>query len=90
MVDGLQMPILNRTKKPLAIALSEVGWGGDNGGDVTNIQHKSNQNCHYESPLYKEYILIKNLSQQTQCTPVGCTLDCTLRCPGSKIPLFFL
>jgi hypothetical protein len=27
MVDGLHIPIQNRTKKPLAIALSEVGRG---------------------------------------------------------------
>jgi hypothetical protein len=37
-------------------------WGGrrlrgrDDGGDV---QYKSNRNCHYESSLYNEYILIK-------------------------------
>jgi hypothetical protein len=39
MADGLYIPIWNRTKKPLAIALS---WGGEGGqverwwGDVTN------------------------------------------------------
>jgi hypothetical protein len=35
MVDGLHIPILNRTKKPLAIALSGVERGlmrRDNGG----------------------------------------------------------
>jgi hypothetical protein len=42
-----------------------VGWGGglrgrDSGGDLTNAQYKSNQNCHYETlPPYNEYILIK-------------------------------
>jgi hypothetical protein len=42
------------------IALQERGLRGrDNGGNVTNIQRKSNWNCHYESTLYNEYILIK-------------------------------
>jgi hypothetical protein len=52
MVDGLHIPIWNRTKKPLAIALSGVGrrLRGDDGGIVNNVQYKSNQNCHYESP----------------------------------------
>jgi hypothetical protein len=50
MVDRLHIPIWNRTKKPLAIVLSD-------GGKVNNAQCKSNQNCHYESPLYN--ILIK-------------------------------
>jgi hypothetical protein len=39
-------------KKPLAVALSGVGWGlrgRDDGGNVNNAQYKSNQNCHYES-----------------------------------------
>jgi hypothetical protein len=42
------------TKKPLTIALSGVGRGlrgRDDGGNVNNIQCKSNQNCHYEYPL---------------------------------------
>jgi hypothetical protein len=42
----------NKTKKPLAIALGGVGRrlrGRDDGDDVTNVQYKSNQNCHYES-----------------------------------------
>jgi hypothetical protein len=45
MVDGLQIPIWNRTKKPLAIALSGVGRGlkgTDNGGNVNKVQYKSN------------------------------------------------
>jgi hypothetical protein len=62
MIYGLHIPIWNRTKKPLAIAFSGV-WRGlrgkDNGNNVTNVQYKSNQNCHYESPLHNEYILIK-------------------------------
>jgi hypothetical protein len=52
MVDGLHICIWNRTKKPFAIALSKVGrgWRGrDNGGNVTNVQYKSNQNCNYET-----------------------------------------
>jgi hypothetical protein len=56
-VDGLHIPILNRTKKPFAIALCGAGRGlrGRNDGDnVTNIQYKPNQKCHYEFPLYNE------------------------------------
>jgi hypothetical protein len=40
--------------KPPAIALSwaERGLGGDNGGDLTNVQRKAKaiRNCHNESP----------------------------------------
>jgi hypothetical protein len=65
MVNGLHIPIWNRTKKHLAIALSVVGWGGlrgrDNVGNVNNVQYKSNQNCHYESSLYNKCIPIKIL-----------------------------
>jgi hypothetical protein len=32
---------------------------GDGGGVLTNVQCKAIQNCHNESPLYNEYILIK-------------------------------
>jgi hypothetical protein len=63
MVDGLHIPIWNRTKKPLAITLSGMGRGlrgGDDGGDATNVQYEPNQNCHYEISLYNEYTLIKN------------------------------
>jgi hypothetical protein len=61
MIDGLHILIRNRTKKPLAIALSGAGRGlrgRDNGGDVTNVQYRSIQNYHKDSPLFKEYILI--------------------------------
>jgi hypothetical protein len=50
-------------KKPLAITLSgsrEGVEGRDNGGSVNNVQYKSNQNCHYESPPCWIYP-IKNL-----------------------------
>jgi hypothetical protein len=53
MVDGLHIPIWNRAKKPLAIALSGVRRelrGGDKGSNVNNVQYKSNQNCHHECP----------------------------------------
>jgi hypothetical protein len=63
MVDGLHIFIWNRTKKPLAIALSGEGRemkGRDDGGNLTNVQYNPNYNFHYESPLYNEYILIKN------------------------------
>jgi hypothetical protein len=32
--------------------------GGDGRGDLTNVQCKSIQNYHNESPLYNKYILI--------------------------------
>jgi hypothetical protein len=61
MVDGLHILLWNKTKKPLAIALAAV-WRGLEGkedrGDLTNIQYKPNQNCHYASP-HNKYILIK-------------------------------
>jgi hypothetical protein len=63
MVDGFHIPIWNRTKKPLAVALGGAGRlrRRDDRGNVKNVQYKSNQNCHYESPYppYNEYILIK-------------------------------
>jgi hypothetical protein len=40
-VDGLHIHIQNRTRKPLAIALSGVGResrGEDGGGDLTKVQ----------------------------------------------------
>jgi hypothetical protein len=64
MVDGLHIP---RTKKPLAIALSGEGRGlrgRNDGGDLTNVQYKPNWNCHYESPPYNKYILIKNYKKK--------------------------
>jgi hypothetical protein len=33
--------------------------GRDDKGGFTNVQYEFNQNCHYESPLYNEYNLIK-------------------------------
>jgi hypothetical protein len=57
--------IWNKTKKPLAIALSGVGRGlrrRDKGGDVTNVQYKSSWKCHYEFP-HNKYILIKILKK---------------------------
>jgi hypothetical protein len=47
----------NRTKKPLAIALSGAGRGSrakDSGSDLTNVQQKSIWNCHNKSSLYNE------------------------------------
>jgi hypothetical protein len=63
MVYGLHILKQNRNK-PLAIALSGAGSGlrgRDDGGNVTNAKYKYNWNCHYESTLYKKYILIKIL-----------------------------
>jgi hypothetical protein len=51
--DELHILIWNRTKKPLVIALSGAGGelrGRDDGGDLTNVPYKPNQNCNYESP----------------------------------------
>jgi hypothetical protein len=62
MVDRLYIPIWNRTKKALEIALIGVArglMGRDYGGHATNVQYKSNLNCHYEYPPYNEYILMK-------------------------------
>jgi hypothetical protein len=45
MIDGLHIPIWNRTKESLAIALSGVGRGlrgRDDRGNVTNVPYKSN------------------------------------------------
>jgi hypothetical protein len=52
MVDGLHIPVGNRTKKPLAIALSgaEKGLREEMMDNVNNVQYMSSQNCHYESP----------------------------------------
>jgi hypothetical protein len=33
--------------------------GREDGSKVNNVQYKSNWNCHYESPLHNDYILIK-------------------------------
>jgi hypothetical protein len=63
MVDGLHIPIWNRTEKPLTIVSNRVGrglMGRNNGSNVNNVQCKTDWNCHYESPsLYGDYILIK-------------------------------
>jgi hypothetical protein len=62
MADELHICTWNRTKKPLAIAWSGAGWGGDTvGGDLTNVQYKPIWNCHNESSLCKEYILMKRI-----------------------------
>jgi hypothetical protein len=56
-----QAIIWNRTKKPLSITLSGTGKGQgerDAGRDLTNVQYKCTWNCHNESPLYNEYIMI--------------------------------
>jgi hypothetical protein len=56
MVDGLHTFIWNRTKKPLAIALSGSRRGlrsRDYEGDLTNVQYKTIWICHYAFSLYK-------------------------------------
>jgi hypothetical protein len=66
MVDRLHILTLNRTKKPLATAVSGVGRasrGEDGVGDITNAQYKPFWKCHNEFPLYNEYILIKKLME---------------------------
>jgi hypothetical protein len=49
MVNGLHIPIWNGTEKPLAIVLRGLR-GRDDVGNINNVQHESNQKCHYESP----------------------------------------
>jgi hypothetical protein len=52
-----ESPLYN---KYMQIKNGENGWRGrDDRGDVTNVQYKSNWNCHYESPLCNEYIPAK-------------------------------
>jgi hypothetical protein len=41
MVNGLQIPIWNKAKKPLAIALSGAGRGLEGRDYVTIVQYKS-------------------------------------------------
>jgi hypothetical protein len=70
-VGRLHILIWNRTKKPLSIALSRAGKGlrgRDNGGNLTNVQYKSNQHCHYEAPLHNKYILKKVYEKQKYST----------------------
>jgi hypothetical protein len=51
MVDELRIPIWNRTRKPLAIALSGLGRGLRGRDDGGNVQYKANQKCHCGSPI---------------------------------------
>jgi hypothetical protein len=58
MIDRLHITTWNRTKKLLAIALSGARRGlrvRDNEDNVTNVQYKSNQNCHYKLPIWQMY-----------------------------------
>jgi hypothetical protein len=53
MVDGLYILTGNRTKKPLTIGLSGVGRRlreRNDGGDLTKVEQKFNQNFHYQPP----------------------------------------
>jgi hypothetical protein len=58
MVDGLQILVGNRTKKPVAITLSGAGRGRDGRGYLINVQYEPIWNCDNEYPLYNKYILI--------------------------------
>jgi hypothetical protein len=40
--------------------------GRDDGGNVNNMQYKSNQNCHSKSPRHNEYVLIKNYNNNNK------------------------
>jgi hypothetical protein len=41
--------------------------GRENGGNVNNVQSKSNWNCHYTTPPpYNEYILIKKRKRKEE------------------------
>jgi hypothetical protein len=56
--------LAKQNKNLLAITLCRVGKGlreRGNGGNVNSVQYKSDWNCHFESPQYKEYIQIRNL-----------------------------
>jgi hypothetical protein len=61
MVDGLHIPIWNRTKEVLAIDLSRVGKRvkGRDDGAINNVQDKSNWIATTNPLLYNEYSLIK-------------------------------
>jgi hypothetical protein len=70
-----------------------VGWERglrerDNGGDVNNVQCKSNWNCHYESPPYNEYILIKKLLKKKD-SPKGCPVSNDRRESTQECPDYF-
>jgi hypothetical protein len=57
------IPIWNKIKKPLAIALSGARRGlrrKDNGGDLINAQYKPKQNWHHESHPVERVYLNKN------------------------------
>jgi hypothetical protein len=41
-------------------------WVVSGGGDLTNVLSKSIQNCHNETTLYNEYILIKMKKRDEQ------------------------
>jgi hypothetical protein len=48
-------------EEPITV-LSRAGRGlrgRSDGGNVTNVQYKSNWNSHYESPRYNEYSPVK-------------------------------
>jgi hypothetical protein len=60
MVDGLRIPTWNKTKKPLAIALSGAGrQGRDDGGDITNVHISLIRIVIMNPLLHNEYIIIK-------------------------------
>jgi hypothetical protein len=53
MVDGLHILVRNRTKKSLAIALSEVERGlrgRESGGNITDVQYQSNRKVTMNPP----------------------------------------
>jgi hypothetical protein len=69
MVGGLHMPIWNKTKKSLAIALSGVGrWLRgqiDDGDNVTNVNDKPSELSLWIPSLYNEYIIINLKKKRT-------------------------
>jgi hypothetical protein len=58
-------------ERELKTSCNCFGWGGeglrgrDNGGNVNNVQCKSDWNCHFKSPLYNVYILINFIIKKT-------------------------
>jgi hypothetical protein len=62
MIDGYHLPIWNRTKQPLAVVFSgtEKRVEGQMLGAMKLMYNiNPNGNCHFESPPYNDYIVIK-------------------------------
>jgi hypothetical protein len=68
MVDGLH--ILYEIEETSCNCSSGMGRGlmrREDGGELTNVQYKPNQNFHYEFPWYNEYIPRKIFIIKNKC-----------------------